>query len=140
MSQPMNRLSAASATRVSMRARAPAKMIVSCGSHSSVAPAPTVKSMRCEASDPPLRYHLPAPGVVNWAWALASTVAAMASDSVTFAAAFSLSAFGTSYPSAPRGAMRVTRAATLAFLATPTSAPLTLVAVHAFPEGSVERM
>jgi hypothetical protein len=36
--------------------------------------------------------------------------------------------------------MRVTRAATLALLATPTSAPFTLVAVHALPEGSVARM
>ena len=67
MSQPMKRLSAASETRVSMRARAPSKTMVSCGSHSSVAPAATVKSMRCDASAPPLRYHLPAPGVVSCA-------------------------------------------------------------------------
>jgi hypothetical protein len=75
MSQPIKRLSAASRTRVSMRARAPSKTMVSWGSHSSAAPSSTVSSRRCDASGPPLRYHLPAPGVVSWAWAPAPTVA-----------------------------------------------------------------
>src|SRR5471032_1128414 len=53
--------------------------MVSCGSHSSAAPAPTLRRTCWRETLPLALYHLAAPGVVSKAWARAPTVAAMAS-------------------------------------------------------------